>query len=245
MVVFFIIDVSGSMRGERMEAVNAAIRGVLPDMARAEAERGAEILIAEMEFSSAARWRTQAPEPASLFRHEDITDVGGGTNYSRAFAALREDAPRLMALCASGGSYAPLIVMITDGKPSDPALCGDELALLRNESWFAGALKAGVAIGEGAASGECASALAEFTGDKSTVFAARDISELGRLVGKIITDGIDASIKRGPTPGKRAAARRRPPRNDSPFAPQRVADEIPGLEDIDWERDFPVLGQKD
>ena len=135
--------------------------------------------------------------------------------------------------------------MLTDGKPSDPALWGEELALLKNDSWFAGALKAGVAIGEGAGSRECGLALAEFTGDGSNVFMASDVRELGRRVGKIITDGIDASIKRGVIRGKRASERRRPPRGNSPFAPSSTAsaiNELPGLEDIDWERDFPVLG---
>lgn len=37
MVVFFIIDISGSMKGNRIQAVNDAIRNLIPELKKREA----------------------------------------------------------------------------------------------------------------------------------------------------------------------------------------------------------------
>ena len=82
MVVFFIIDISGSMKGARIGAVNDAIRNLLPELKKREASNtNAEIRVAIMEFSSSANWRTLTPQPVSTFIYDDITYVSGGTNF--------------------------------------------------------------------------------------------------------------------------------------------------------------------
>ena len=50
MVVFFVVDISGSMRGARIGAVNDAIRNVLPELKKRErGNTAAEIRIAVLE----------------------------------------------------------------------------------------------------------------------------------------------------------------------------------------------------
>ena len=89
MIVIFVIDISGSMKGARIGAVNDAIRNVLPELKKREkGNTSAEIKVAIMEFSTNARWRTLIPEPVSTFQYTDITDVYGGTNYGKAFEKL-------------------------------------------------------------------------------------------------------------------------------------------------------------
>ena len=106
MVVFFVVDISGSMRGARIGAVNDAIRNVLPELKKRErGNTAAEIRIAVLEFSTRANWRTLSPEPVSTFQYQDIENVGGGTNYGTAFAALNEKLSRKQFLNEKAFNY--------------------------------------------------------------------------------------------------------------------------------------------
>ncbi|MDR2523204.1 MAG: VWA domain-containing protein [Synergistaceae bacterium] len=237
-VIVFIVDVSGSMRGPRIEAVNNALRGVLPYAVKKERESAVEMRIAVMEFSGSARWRTLAPEAASSFRYEDITDTGGGTNYSKAFKALGEKLSRSGFLSAAGKLCAPFVMMITDGKPSDPALCKEELASLNVNPWFVSASRAGIALAEGAEDPKCLKVLAEFTGNESMVFTIRDVQVLGRYVRGALAAGIDSALRRGTLADESQQQKERPPVPFYEFPVEATGNEIPGLEEIDWEREF-------
>jgi uncharacterized protein YegL len=244
-VVLLMIDVSGSMRGARIGAVNDAIGKALPDLKKYESENsGTEIRVAIMEFSSVSRWKTPAPEPVSSFHYDDIQETGGGTNYGKALAALSEFLSRKDFL-NSPDVHAPVIVILTDGKPSDKALYGEELRALMSNVWFRRAARAGLAVEEGAESPECRQALVEFTGGESMVFLAKDLRKLEGQVRFVIMAGVDAITKQG-------AVRNEPDCRDgeleSFFAnpPSRAEDisgiDIPGLDEIDWEHDFPPFG---
>jgi len=66
MVVFFIVDTSGSMQGAKIGAVNSAIEEVLPEIAKISDENAdAEIKIAVLDFSTDAKWLTPKPIDAS------------------------------------------------------------------------------------------------------------------------------------------------------------------------------------
>ena len=238
MVIVFIVDVSGSMRGPRIEAVNDALRGVLPYVVKRERESTAEMRIAVMEFSGSARWRTLAPEAVSSFQYEDITDTGGGTNYSKAFKALGEKLSRSEFLSTAGKVYAPFVMMITDGKPSDPALYKEELASLNVNPWFVSASRAGIALAEGAEDPKCLKALAEFTGNESMVFTIRGVQALGRYVRGALAAGIGSALMRGALADGGQRREERPPMPFYEFPVEAAGSEIPGLEEIDWEREF-------
>ena len=123
MVVFFVIDISGSMKGARIGAVNDAIRNDIPELRKREkGNTSAEIKVAVLEFSTRANWRTLSPEPVSTYKYNDIEQVYGGTNYGTAFAALNEKLSNRAFLSSTAGAYTPLIIFMTDGKPSDMEL---------------------------------------------------------------------------------------------------------------------------
>ena len=179
MVVFFVVDISGSMRGARIGAVNDAIRNVLPELKKRErGNTAAEIRIAVLEFSTRANWRTLSPEPVSTFQYQDIENVGGGTNYGTAFAALNEKLSRKQFLNATAGAYTPLIIFMTDGKPSDMGLYKEELERLKQNKWFQYSTRAGIAIEEGALSPECKRVLMEFTENDKNVYEAKILLSL-------------------------------------------------------------------
>jgi uncharacterized protein YegL len=236
MTVVFMIDVSGSVKGERLAAVNSAIKNAVSALKKYdEGSATVEIQVAIMEFASSAVWRTPVPEPVSEYRYDEITRTGGGTNYSNAFKSLDEklSSGAFAFMGAEARSYSPALILLTDGRPSDPLIYGEALDRLKKTACFRRTVKAGVAIGEGASSNECLRALAEFTGDKGTVFSTGDIRTLDGLIERTVLNGVDLSARR---PLEVVA-----PSNDvPPPMPLEWEDpEIPGFEDIDWERDFP------
>ena len=207
MVVFFIIDISGSMKGNRIQAVNDAIRNLIPELKKREASNtNAEIRVAILEFSSNANWRTPAPVPVSSFNYDEITYVGGGTNFSKAFSELNKKLSRNEFLRSSAGSYTPLIILMTDGKPSDIALYKEELIKLKKNSWFQYATKAGIAIEEGALSPECRKVLLEFTGNESMVLLASNTNVLAKQIQLVTLTGVDFVTQRGSIQNNSAGA---------------------------------------
>ncbi|MCI8306756.1 MAG: VWA domain-containing protein [Lachnospiraceae bacterium] len=198
MVVFFVIDISGSMKGARIGAVNDAIRNLLPELKKREASNtNAEIRIAILEFSSSANWRTLTPQPVSTFVYDDITYVSGGTNFGAAFNALNEKLSRKSFLNAAAGAYTPLIILLTDGKPSDIALYPEQLEKLRRNSWFQYAAKAGIAIEEGALSPECKKVLMQFTGSEKMVLEAKDTNVLSKQIELVTLTGVNFVTQQG------------------------------------------------
>lgn len=198
MVVIFVIDISGSMRRARIGAVNDAIRNVLPELK--EREKGnttAEIRIAVLEFSTRANWRTPVPVPVSEYQYEDIQNVAGGTNYGTAFAALNEKLSRKQFMNTTAGAYTPLIIFMTDGKPSDTGLYGKELEKLKRNTWFRHATRYGIAIEEGALSQECKNVLLQFTEDGNKVYEAKDTVILAKEIELATLTGIDIVTQQG------------------------------------------------
>lgn len=268
MVVFFVVDISGSMRGARIGAVNDAIRNVLPELKKRErGNTAAEIRIAVLEFSTRANWRTLSPEPVSTFQYRDIENVGGGTNYGTAFAALNEKLSRKQFLNSTAGAYTPLIIFMTDGKPSDMGLYKEELERLKQNKWFQYSTRAGIAIEEGALSPECKRVLMEFTENDKNVYEAKNTVILAKQIELVTLTGVDFVTQQGSIQNTNTGVAQRTPtfhsastpalapalqpvisNQPSPAAPNpQPASQNPPPEsasptlpigEIDWEHDF-------
>lgn len=198
MIVILVIDVSGSMKEERIGAVNDAIRNLIPELQQRErSNTAAEIKLAILEFSSKAHWITDEPVPVSRFRYEDITDVRGGTNYGNAFEELNKKMNKEQFFQSTAGAYAPLIVFMTDGKPTDVGIYPEKLRELQANKWFQISTRAGIAIAEGASSAECKKALVEFTENPDNVFDARNAFVLARQIQLVTMTGVTFVAQRG------------------------------------------------
>lgn len=267
MVVFFVIDISGSMRGARIGSVNDAIRNLIPELKKRErTNTTAEIRVAILEFSTRAAWRTLTPEPVATYQYRDIENVGGGTNYGAAFAALNEKLSRKQFLNSTAGAYTPLIIFMTDGKPSDMGLYHEELMNLKRNKWFQYATRAGIAIEEGALSSECKSVLQEFTENEQNVYEARDTVILAKQIELVTLTGIDfvtrqgsiqnttanvaqsvpgftseVSVPEAPTQRPSAQPQQAQPA-PSPSEPPVSASPTLPIGEIDWENDFNFEG---
>ncbi len=176
MTLFFMIDTSGSMSGSKIGAVNDAVVNVLPMLDGISATNtDAEIKVAALEFSSGCTWLYSEPKDANEFIWQDVT-AGGLTSLGEACVELASKLSRNGFMKSPSGSYAPVIILLSDGGPTDDYKSG--LAKLRANNWFKAAIKIAIAIGEDADQ----DVLKEFTGNLEAVFTVHNIDALKQII---------------------------------------------------------------
>jgi uncharacterized protein YegL len=177
MVLFFVIDTSGSMDGSKIGAVNTSIEEVIPAIKEVSNDNAdAQIKIAALEFSSGARWITSnGPVECDQFRWNYL-DAAGVTDFGAACRALNEKLSAKAFMQEATGSFAPAIFLLSDGEPTDD--WQGALQTLRQNNWFKAAVKVAVAIGEDANK----DVLKEFTGTMEAVLEVHNTAMLKKLI---------------------------------------------------------------
>jgi len=147
-------DCSGSMKGEKMQALNYALRSMLPHLVDWERDQlQAQLLIRILAFASAPHWFVADPVPvahlSAHWRNLEYTPMGR-TNMGPAFRAVAEV---LSPDQLERRALRPAILLVTDGLPTDPP-GGFETGLASLLEIAAGrsALRLAVAIGRDASS---------------------------------------------------------------------------------------------
>ncbi|WP_375460414.1 VWA domain-containing protein [uncultured Enterovirga sp.] len=120
--VVFVVDVSGSMSGERMGSLNWAAKAAIPAMRDVAIEHsGVEVLVRVCCFSDEVVWPVASPVPVESFVWANLT-AGG---ESRMGAALEAVAAALAAPEMQGPNNLPaVVVLLSDGMPSDDVRAG-------------------------------------------------------------------------------------------------------------------------
>ena len=178
MVLFFIIDTSGSMRGAKIGQVNAAIEGILPKIKEISKENAdAEIKVCVLNFATKAKWVTAAPVSVEdeAYRWEYV-EAGGTTALGDACRELNEALSTKTFMKEVSGSYAPVLFLMSDGEPTDDYRSGIEV--LKRNNWFKAAIKVAIGIGNVANK----SMLAEFTGSDESVIEVHTPEELKKWI---------------------------------------------------------------
>jgi len=177
MTLFFLIDTSGSMEGNKIGAVNDAVVNVLPILNDiSETNPDAEIKVAALEFSSDVRWLYDEPKSAKDFIWQDVT-ASGLTCLGGACAELAAKLSRNGGFMQStSGSFAPAIILLSDGGPTDNYEVG--LAKLQTNNWFKSAIKIAIAIGDDADK----DVLKQFTGNSEAVITVHNIDALKQII---------------------------------------------------------------
>lgn len=176
MVLFFIVDTSGSMAGEKIGSVNVAVQEVIPYiMDISSTNPDAQIKIAVMEFSSGTEWMYPQPVEAESFQWRDL-ETGGLTSLGEACTELSSKLSTKAFMNHATGSYAPTIILMSDGEPTDDYKRG--LDKLRGNNWFKAAIKVAIAIGDEADQ----SKLAEFTGNSEAVLTVHNKEQLKKII---------------------------------------------------------------
>jgi len=179
MVLFFLVDTSGSMSGTKIGAVNHAIDEVVPEIKRISVGNAdAQIKIAVLKFDNNAEWITKnGPEEAETFIWRSL-DATGMTAMGEACSHLAKKLSTKEGgfMREATGSYAPAIFLMSDGQPNDDFDGG--LKALKENNWFKAAVKVAIAIGDDADK----DVLAQFVGSPEGVITAHDAATLKKWI---------------------------------------------------------------
>lgn len=138
-----MLDCSGSMSEDgKIQALNNAIKESIPHMQQ-EADRNpnAEVLVRAIKFSDGAQWHIADPTPIKDFKWIDLS-AEGLTEMGKALSMV---ADQLKIPPMAERALPPVLLLISDGKPSDNFNAG--LKALMDQPWGKRAVRLAIAIG--------------------------------------------------------------------------------------------------
>jgi uncharacterized protein YegL len=121
--VYFLLDTSGSMNGEPIQALNNALSGMINSL-RSDAQASETLWISIITFDRVVNEVSPLTE-LPLFQLPEITcPASGPTNTGKALELLFEKVKNEVKKGSptQKGDWRPLLFVFTDGKPSDPQL---------------------------------------------------------------------------------------------------------------------------
>jgi len=145
--VMLLVDASTSMRGKRIDQVNAAIREIRDYLIDLGSEStNVDFYLSILTFSTNAYWKNNKREElVDTFDFDDIK-AGGWSNLHLAYQELNNALKKESqgGIMPDFGGMAPIILLLTDGHPSEN--CKKQLEELKKKPWFNVALRYGVSI---------------------------------------------------------------------------------------------------
>lgn len=184
MNLFYLIDCSGSMRGNKIEAINQNMPEIMRMIAEIDDSNkdNAQIKVSCLEFATGVQWKYPEPVAASEFKWQDIV-AGGSTDMGAAFRELKNQMSRTKFLASETGHYAPAVILLSDGQPNDD--WESALKDLKTNKWFNAAIKVAIAIGESAEQ----EPLRAFTGDEEMIITVHSLDALKNVI-KVMSRGV-------------------------------------------------------
>ncbi|AZI26122.1 MULTISPECIES: vWA domain-containing protein [Pedobacter] len=118
--VYFLIDTSGSMYGEPIQALNNALSGMVNTL-RADAQALDSLWISMITFDREVNEIVSLTELASFQLPEITCPQSGPTHTGQALHMLHEKVQTdvIKGNAQQKGDWKPLLFLFTDGKPSD------------------------------------------------------------------------------------------------------------------------------
>ena len=177
LTVFILVDVSRSMRGNKLRTVNSVMNRIVPEL-RDVGGSDADVRMAVMSFSDDCHWMFPSPVPVESFEWTEL-EAGGWTCLGKVCLELDHVMSRKRFLDSPSLSFAPVVILLSDGGPTDKY--EEALYTLNGNKWFRHSLKVAIAIGQKAKVDK----LAMFIGDPEAVirtFNAGSLSEMLKLV---------------------------------------------------------------
>lgn len=174
LVIFFLIDTSGSMKGKKIGELNTVMEELIPEIRRV-GEADTDVKVAVLTFGTQVRWMYSQPISIEDFEWARLR-ADGVTSMGEAFKELSARMSRNSFLNSPSLSFAPVIFLMTDGYPSDDYKT--TLKELQANSWFKFGLKAALGIGSEAND----DMLAEFTGSPDNVVHAYSGGQLAQMI---------------------------------------------------------------
>ncbi|MCL1988168.1 MAG: VWA domain-containing protein [Firmicutes bacterium] len=169
----WITDCSGSMDGEKIQTLNYAIRQVIPFMQKeADANPNANLMVRALKFSDGAQWHVPSAMPIDQFSWQDL-HAGGVTSMG---AALEMIATELRSFPSDTKRLPPVLVLLTDGQPTDDFKKG--LEDLMGTPWGKKSVRIAIAIGKDTD----LNVLEQFTGNRELVLEAKNSQSLIQFI---------------------------------------------------------------
>ncbi len=141
---FWICICSGSMSERKMQSLNAAIRESIPMMKWAKKTSSIDdLMVGVIEFSSGTRWRNTQPIPVEDFTWTDLKADSSTTDKGKAFSKVAE---QLNVMLIPERILSPVLVLVTDGQPTDDYRSG--LKQIMSLPWGKKAVRIAIGIGE-------------------------------------------------------------------------------------------------
>ncbi len=187
---FWVTDCSGSMGLEgKIQSLNESIKNALPAVKKAANDNAqAEVFMRAIKFSDGAQWHISDRTPIEDFRWVDLS-ANGITDMGKAFELL---ADQLKMPPMEPRGLKPVIVLITDGHPSDDWRGG--LKKIFELPWGQKAVRIAVAIGDDADHGP----LEEFINDPEiNVLLADNAKDLAAHIKWASTDAVRGGAPAG------------------------------------------------
>jgi uncharacterized protein YegL len=131
--VYFLLDTSGSMNGEPIQALNNALSGMINTL-RSDAQASETLWISIITFDRVVNEVVSLTELQSFQLPEIICPPSGPTNTGKALELLFEKVNTEVrkGTPTQKGDWRPLLFIFTDGKPSDPLLYSEMIPKIKS-----------------------------------------------------------------------------------------------------------------
>lgn len=157
--VYFLLDTSGSMNGEPIEALNNALSGMINNL-RSDAQAAETLWISIITFDREVKEIVPLTPLESFQLPEIVCPESGPTFTGKALEVLFDKANKEIRRGSptQKGDWRPLLFIFTDGKPNDLQTYGKMIPKIKS-------LNFGAIVGCIAGNREVASKLQELTSD--------------------------------------------------------------------------------
>ncbi|NNM75303.1 VWA domain-containing protein [Sphingomonas sp. ID1715] len=134
--VYLLLDTSGSMRGEPIEAVNTGLKVMMSSL-RQDPHALETVHIAIITFDAEAKLVVPLTPLDELQVPEIVTPESGPTHLGMALELLvgRLKRDLIRSTPERKGDWAPFLFVMTDGKPSDTMLFEDHCPIVRRQGF--------------------------------------------------------------------------------------------------------------
>lgn len=131
--VYFLLDTSGSMRGEPIQALNNALSGMVNTL-RSDAQALDSLWISIVTYDREVKEIAPLTELVSFQLPEITCPQSGPTNTGAGLEYIIQQVKKdvIKGSSTQKGDWKPLLFVFTDGKPSDMPLYRDKITEIKN-----------------------------------------------------------------------------------------------------------------
>jgi uncharacterized protein YegL len=190
--VVLLLDTSASMTGEKIESLNDAVRRMIGTFTKEESKAN-DFLVSVVTFGGSARL-TLPPTSASELVFIDLganggTPLGAAIDVAKALIEDKEQTP--------SRAYRPLVVLVSDGVPTD--LWEDRLEAFIQDGRSAKCDRMALGIGPEAYGGHGRATLERFiAGTGHRVFEAENAGEIHNFFKFVTMSVVSRSLSQNP-----------------------------------------------